>query len=205
MTKLITVVDNFCPEIDAARVSAFESGFGTWAPNKGEVGSSVYEGMSFWGKHSFMLRALAGATGAYPFPNNMFFRITNEATERAYIHSDRMHGTQTCVAYVSKHDEPSGTAFFRHKPTGLTEMPTFEEMKEKGIFDILKADMVNRDPDKWEQLDFVRGIYNRAVIFHAPLFHSRFPDHGIGKTDEEGRMIWACHFNTLNSTGGFSS
>ena len=197
MTKLVTIVDDFCPQIEAVRASALESGFGTWRPNKGEVGSSIYDGMSFWGKHSYLLMSLAGAIAKAPFPNNMFFRVTNEATERAYVHSDRMWGQHTCVAYLSEHAGESGTGFFRHRKTGLVAMPTFEEMKERGIFDELKEDMVSGGEDKWEQLDFVRGIYNRAVIFHAPLFHSRWPKTGIGDTAENGRMVWACHFNTL--------
>jgi hypothetical protein len=197
MKKLFTVVDDFCPQIDAVRASALESGFGTWRPNKGEVGSSIYEGMSFWGRHSLMLHALARAINAAPFPNNMFFRVTNEATEQAYVHSDRMWGEQTCVAYVSQHDAESGTGFFRHRRTGLVSMPTFEQMRELGIFEELKEDMVSGGDDKWEQLDFVRGLYNRAVIFHAPLFHSRSPRHGIGTGAEDGRMVWVTHFNTF--------
>ena len=201
--KLVEIIDNFCPQIDAVRQSALDSGFGTWAPNKGAVGSSIYEGMSFYGKHAYMLKSLGEATGLMPFPNNMFFRVTNTDTERAYVHSDRMWGSRTCVAYLSRHEEDSGTAFFRHRATGLMEMPTFEEMERMGMFELLKKDMVSGTEKEWEQLDYVRGLYNRAVIFHAPLFHSRWPKNGIGNTAESGRMVWACHFNTLTVGGGF--
>ena len=197
MKKAVTIIDGFCSQIDLVRASALESGFGSWRPNRGEVGSSIYDGMSFWGKHSLMLKSLAVAVGAAPFPNNMFFRVTNEDTEKAYVHSDREWGDHTCVAYLSEHETVSGTGFFRHRRTGLAEMPTIEHMKEMGIFEELKEDMVSGGEDKWEQLDFVRGLYNRAVIFHAPLFHSRCPKHGIGTGSEDGRMIWACHFKTF--------
>lgn len=201
--KLFETIDSFCPQIDAVRQSALDSGFGTWAPNKGEVGSSKYDGMSFYGRHSYMLKAIAEHTGLIPFPNNMFFRVTNADTEKAYVHSDCMWGTKTCVAYLSDHKEDSGTGFFRHRATGLVEMPSFEKMKELGIFELLKKDMVEGGEKEWEQLDYVRGLYNRAVIFHAPLFHSRWPKHGIGNTSENGRMVWACHYNTLTPGGGF--
>tara|TARA_R110000868_G_scaffold79664_1_gene226597 strand:+ start:400 stop:1017 length:618 start_codon:yes stop_codon:yes gene_type:complete len=197
MNKLITVIDGFCSRIDEVRKSALESGFGTWAPNRGEVGSSNYEGMNFWGRHSLMLKSLAVAINSAPFPNSVFFRVSNEDTERAYVHSDREWGDTTCVAYLSEHSSVSGTGFFRHRRTGLTVMPTFEEMKELGIFEELKEDMVSGGEDKWEQLDFVRGLYNRAVIFHAPLFHARCPKHGIGNDEVGGRMIWGCHFKTF--------
>jgi hypothetical protein len=143
------VVDNFCSRVDDVRNSAISAGFDTWNPNKGEVGSSVYEGMGFWGHHALMLQSLMRATGGIVVPNSMFFRVTNEGTEKAYIHSDHHTGNFTCVCYLTDHDEESGTSFFKHKRTGLVAMPSFQEMKEQGIFEELKEDMVSRDPDKW--------------------------------------------------------
>lgn len=196
-----TVFDNFCDDPERVRQSAFAAGFDTWNPNKGEVGSSVYAGMGFWGDHALMLRSLMRATNGVVVPNSMFFRATNVGMERAYIHSDREAGNHTCVAYLSDHDEESGTAFFKHKRTGLEAMPSFAEMADAGILDELKADMVSRDPDKWVQTDYVRGAYNRALIFPAPLFHSRFPLEGIGSRVEEGRLVWASHFFKVNTAG----
>lgn len=195
------VVDNFCDEIERVKQSAHAAGFDTWKPNKGEVGSSIYDGMGFWGDHALMLRSLIRAVNNVVVPNTMYFRVTNVGMERAYIHSDRESGNYTCVAYLSEHQEESGTAFYRHKRTGLTEMPSFADMHEAGLLDELKQDMVSRDPDKWDQLDFVRGAYNRALIFNAPLFHSRFPLEGIGNDAESGRLIWASHFYKVGNSG----
>src|SRR4051812_36484497 len=167
------VVDNFCESLDQVRDSAFAAGLDTWNPNKGEVGSSIYEGMGFWGNHALMIEALMRATNGIVVPNSMFFRVTNEGMERAYIHSDRESGNFTCVSYLTDHDEESGTAFFRHKRTGLTSMPSFAEMADMGILEELKEDMVSRDPSRWVEIDRVRGLRNRALIFNAPLFHSR--------------------------------
>ena len=195
------VVDNFCDDIERVKQSAFAAGFDTWNPNKGEVGSSVYYGMGFWGYHALMLRSLIRAVSNVVVPNTMYFRVTNVGMEKAYIHSDRESGNYTCIAYLTDHEEESGTAFFRHKRTGLIEMPSFVEMQATGVMDEIKEDMVSRDPDKWEQLDFVRGAYNRALIFNAPLFHSRFPLEGIGNTFETGRLVWASHFLKVNNLG----
>ena len=195
------VIDGFCDDPERVRKSAFAAGFDTWKPNKGKVGSSVYEGMGFWGDHAPMIRSLTRAVGGVVIPNSMFFRVTNVGMERAYIHSDRHAGAHTCVAYLTEHDEASGTAFYRHKRTGLTEMPTFEEMADMGIEEELKQDMVSRDPAKWEQVDYVRGQYNRALIFTAPQFHSRFPLEGIGDSFDNGRLVWASHFYKLSPTG----
>lgn len=195
MKNSFAVIDDFCENPAAVRQSALDSGFGTWRPNKGEVGSSVYDGMSFWGLHSILLRSLCNVLGRPALPNSMFFRITNLDTEKAYVHSDRESASHTCIVYLSEHEQVSGTGFFRHRGTGLREMPSFEEMKQLGIFDQLKEEMVDGDEKVWEQLDFVRGVYNRALIFEAPLFHARCPKNGIGTSNEEGRMVWACHFN----------
>ena len=201
MITSFQVVDNFCDRMDDVRKSVLAAGFGTWRPNKGEVGSSIYEGMGFWGHHALLLHSLSKAVGGHVFPNSMFFRVTNEGMEKAYIHSDRETGNHTCVAYLSEHKEDSGTAFYMHKRTGLKFMPSFAEMQEKGIFEELKQDMVSRDPDKWVQLDYVKGLYNRALIFQAPLFHSRFPLEGIGSNGEDGRLIWATHFYKQGANG----
>lgn len=199
------VVDNFSivPELIVKEVQ--EAGFSTWLPKKGAVGSSVYDGMGFVGPHAVLLAPLIEAIGQVIVPNSMFFRITNEGYEKAYIHSDRETGNHTAVVYLSEHKEPYGTAFFRHKPTGLTHMPSFSEMAEMGeAGEQLKKDMVSRDPDKWEQLDMVEGKYNRAVIFEAPLFHSRFPVEGIGSNAEEGRLVWVSHFYKLHGDGSLN-
>jgi hypothetical protein len=194
---MITIIDHFTPLIDEVRASALASGFGTWRPNKGEVGSSVYEGMNFWGKHSILLHALTHAMGRPVFPNNMFFRVTNEDTEAAYVHSDRESGDFTCIVYLSDHRECSGTGFYRHRETGMTHMQSFEAMSQDPVsFEKLKREMVNGSDEHWEKLDFVRGIYNRAMIFDAPRFHARYPKHGFASTIEDGRMVWVCHFVT---------
>lgn len=194
------VIDNFLDDPAAVVRSVHAAGFGTWRPEKGEFGSSIYDGMAFWGDHAQLLRALALHEGPV-IPNSMFFRATNVGMERAYIHSDRECGAHTCVVYLSEHDEPSGTAFFRHLPTGLTRMPSIDEMRDMGTVDTFGADMVSRDPDKWEQLDTIRGAYNRAVIFEAPLFHSRFPLEGIGHDADTGRLVWVTHFYHMAPSG----
>ena len=195
------VVDDFCSDIEQVVKSVFDAGFATWLPNKGEVGSSIYEGMGFWGDHARMIRSIVMATGTVIIPNTMFFRNTNKGMEKAYIHSDRETGSHTCIVYLSEHEEKSGTAFYRHIPTGFTKMPSFKEMQEMGILEELKTDMVSRDESKWELLDFVEGKYNRALIFEAPLFHSRYPLEGIGDNAEDGRLIWASHFYRFGSEG----
>lgn len=195
----VLVLDNFSPFANAARQSALDSGFGTWRPNKGEVGSSVYDGMSFWGDHAMLLQPLMHHMGAPVVPNSMFFRVAGAATEAAYVHSDRQHGEYTAVVYLSDHDdEDFGTGFYRNRRTGEQEMRAFDALREDSDeFERLKSEMVKGSPEDWECTSFVRGKFNRAVVFEAPLFHARSPRNGYAETMEEGRMVWVCHFMFL--------
>lgn len=190
------VFDDFVECPDRVRLSSLQAGFGTWRPTKGEVGSSVYDGIGFWGEHSTLLRSLTAAVDRPVYPHSMFFRVTNADTEGAYVHSDREAGDFTAIVYLSKHDEDeSGTGFYQHIETGMTAMPAFAEMaKDPVFFERFKKEMVEGSPEHWKLQHFVPGKYNRALIFDAPLFHARSPKHGFGSTPEDGRMVWACHF-----------
>lgn len=146
--------------------------------------------MNFWGAHSHMLASLSMAMESVVYPNSMFFRVTNENIEPAYVHSDRASGAYTCVAYLTAHPG-SGTAFYQHKASGRHEMPELGEVEET-----LKNDMISADENAWKELQYVPAVYNRAVIFSAPLFHSRVPKTGIGTDAATGRMVWVSHFHT---------
>lgn len=183
---MIRVIDNFCPAYEQA-LSTFEaSGFGSWTPSSHMVGSGKYDGMSFMGDHHVLLYALGMHMGAPILPQTMFARKTDSTMERGYIHSDRASGAFTCVVYLNDPGEESGTAFYRHRETGLQEMP-IEWMADKQR----AQEMVEGKKEVWEQTDFVRGLVNRAVIFNAPLFHSKVPLNGTTK----GRVVWVTHFH----------
>lgn len=199
MRTAFRVIDDFCVDPESVRQSVLDAGIGTWRPEQGAIGSSVYEGMGFWGQHSKMVASLTVAMGCAVFPNAMFFRVTRPGMERAYIHSDRDTGAYTCVCYLSEHDEEFGTAFYRHKGTGLAEMPPVADIVNTPHFADLQHDITEGDEKEWERLDWVRGRFNRAVIFHAPLFHSRLPLNGIGTNNKDSRMVWACHFHTAQT------
>lgn len=190
------VIDDFSPYADAARASVLTAGVGTWKPSRGEVGSSNYDGMGFWGNHAMLMGPLMQHMQSPVIPNSMFFRVTNADTEAAYVHSDRESGDFSCIAYLSDHgDAESGTAFYRHRRTGMTSMPSFKELRAAPeLFETLKSEMVEGSDEHWERIEFVQGRFNRAVVFAAPLFHSRVPRHGFGSTPEEGRLIWCTHF-----------
>lgn len=192
---MITILDNLftSEDLEKLRESAIQGGFGTWTPPTSLMGSGNYEGMAYKGDHLPLHKTLSFAMGRSVYPNLSFFRILTEATEKRYIHSDRNEGDYTCIVYLSDHKDISGTEFYRHKSTGRTEMPSIEEMKSSKELEVMSKDMTE-DENAWERTDFCRGLYGRMLIFSAPLFHGRFPLHGIGTKPTDTRMIWVCHF-----------
>lgn len=188
---MIQIIDNFCPNIDAVRDSFDAAGYGTWKPNSAKVGSGKYDGMSFLGEGHWIVASIIQHLGCPIVPNSMFARLTNKDTEKAYIHSDRSAGNFTCIVYLSDHEDYSGTAFYRHRETGLLEMP-LEWMDEPQR----AKEMVDGKEEVFERLDLVRGLYNRALIFSAPLFHSRYPLQGVNETED--RKVFVCHFNLMS-------
>lgn len=190
---MIRIVDDFCSEIDSVRESALRAGFGNWDPDDGYG----FSGIGFWGDHAPMVQSLARSFGGPVYPNGMFFRLTSN--DSGSVHTDKDLGHFSCVAYLSSHEEGvSGTAFYRHRETGYRQMPTLGDTpEERSLESRLVEDM--RSEDRWEELDFVRGLYNRAVIFPAARFHARrfrrYPKSENSVSEEEGRMVWTCHFH----------
>lgn len=87
-----------------------------------------------------------------------------------YIHADRAVAKYAFVLCLSEPDCSSGTAFWTHKETGLSALPV---PTPPDLFQLLDADLT--DETKWRQTGFVESKENRAVIFDAAMFHSRWP------------------------------
>lgn len=203
---MIQIIDNFLSEENAEKLrdSAIAGGIGTWRPPSSEVGSGKYDGMSFVADHALAVHALTAHLGKPILPNLMFVRLTQKDTEKAYVHSDREHGSFTSIIYLSEHPgKESGTGFYRHRATNMTRMPSFAEMKERPeFFERIKREMVEGDESVWELVDFCSGAFGKALIFDAPLFHARHPKNGFGDTAEEARIVHVVHFNIINPLNG---
>ena len=190
---MIIFQDNVLPadQLRVIKQSAIQAGFGTWAPPSHTYGTSAYRNMGWKGYHAPIHIAISSVMGRPAYPGSSFFRILTEDEDIRLIHSDRMDGDFTAITYLSDHEEVSGTAFYRHKETGLLEMPEFEKLTPEEV-EYWSKDF--KDDSKWEQTHFVRGDMGRMLVFSAPLFHARVPNRGIGTTPEDARMIHVCHF-----------
>jgi len=97
------------------------------------------------------------------------------------------------VIYLSKdHPNVDGTVFWKHKRTGLEEMPrSVEGLAKYGwrsnddIRRFLETDGV--DQSKWEKTLSVPYKYNRMVLFRPWLFHS--PGDAFGDSIHTSRIV----------------
>jgi hypothetical protein len=193
---MLRVFDDFLPNPELVRQSALRAGFGTWSPHQGDIGASFYSGVSFWGDHASLFKALHQRIGQI-IPSSMFFRITNPSMEHALIHSDREYGDYTAIVYMSPTHPNSGTAFYKHRETGMVNMPPLDELMASPLFSKLRQQMLDAREDDWDAYEFVEGTFNRCLIFDAPKIHCRIPKVGYGTDENDSRMVWVCHFGIV--------
>lgn len=129
-------------------------------------------------------------------------RFTTETdTSKQTIHFD--YGEDIAwagVIYLQKEhpkDIP-GTEFWKHKRTGLEEIPrTLEGIQKYGWngVDDLKdfLDTEGNDYSLWERTMVIPYKYNRLILFRPWLFHS--PGVGFGKSKETARMVQTLFFS----------
>lgn len=109
------------------------------------------------------------------------------------IHTDVGWGTHALVYYLS--DGNSGTAFWKHRATGMTNLSPIDNK----TFIKVRKDWA--DISKWEQIDFVPMKFNRAVMYDSTLFHSRYPFEAFGTCLEDCRLVLVAFFTPESSNG----
>jgi hypothetical protein len=122
-------------------------------------------------------------------------RFTKEGDPyKQNIHFDGGFDTKwSGVVYLSKnHPNVDGTAFWKHKKSGLEEIPRTEAGLAKvglnsreGIKNLLEKDGI--DETQWEKTLAVPYRYNRLVLFRPWLFHS--PGVAWGNTLQTSRIV----------------
>jgi len=115
-------------------------------------------------------------------------------TFRQHIHFDGGVRTKWAgVVYLSRRHPPvEGTSFWRHKRTGLEQMPrTVEEMRSHGwhsnedIRHFLEIEGI--DETLWDKTLTIPYKYNRLVMFRPWVFHS--PGPAFGDSYDDSRII----------------
>jgi hypothetical protein len=172
--KDLIVFNDVLPDPHGYREIALASDFKDFKFNEDET----YCGIGLAG-HLLALPKWITAKFPQLTPKVSFFRKSPVGQiEPAYIHADYSMGDWTAILYLNENPpDGDGTTFWKHKDRGFTEVG--EGFDGSADFN---------DQSKWERWCHVAGLFNRAVLFRAPLFHSRgiFENYGNG---HQARLI----------------
>lgn len=154
---------------------------------KEEQHESVFNAMS-----NIIQSAGGNITNWSDMTYNGCFNLCNKDAH-TWIHADTGN-TWASVVYLTP-DAPSnaGTGIFKHKATGLDQVPT----DANGNIDEDKLAFIYKDANdwsKWEMTDYVANKFNRLVVYRGKLFHTAINYFGNDFTD--GRMHQTFFFNT---------
>lgn len=132
------------------------------------------------------------------------FRIMlKETGSRLKVHIDG-HSDWTGVLYLNVPEScEGGTAFYRHKRTGLEGPANELQLNGLGFSNWNDLEQTIIEPDTmdasaWEETLFVGMKYNRLVLFKGnELFHCH--THSFGSNKRDGRMTQNFFFNEAQS------
>jgi hypothetical protein len=190
MTRQLIVVDNFYSNPEAMRKRALNMDFpstgyfpgrrtaplmppGVQATLEGLVGSRMTRWTNFHGSFQYTLE-----------------------NHSSWVHFDEAHWSG--LVYLTP-DAPldSGTRFYQHVETRLTEMPTEDDAKRLGVAnaDVLKAllDDDKRNYSAWKVVDQVGNRFNRLLLFRGVRYHQSA--EYFGTTLENGRLFQTFFFD----------
>jgi hypothetical protein len=134
-----------------------------------------------------IIQKLSDIVGRDPENITMFMRRSPLGVPVPHIaHTDNSMGKYSLMLYLFERQD-SGTAFIRHRSTGIMYAPESEE-----FLSIVRADQNNTS--KWEVVDMADAKENRAVIFDAGKFHCAMPIGGFGE-GAEARTVLTVFFS----------
>jgi hypothetical protein len=196
------VIDDFYKNPQAVRELAQSAEYA----KKGELSKNVAGIESLLPYFSYkIVEKFENAIGAkidVDLAHNAFgrFRLGLEKdTRRTRVHYDNTDWT--AVIYLT--EAPfcqGGTAFFRHKETGLISPPSAETLKKMGwTKETFDRDLVMKDSldgSKWEITKICPMKFNRCVLLRgAKYFHGS--DQLFGSSFADGRLTQNFFFNEV--------
>lgn len=117
----------------------------------------------------------------------MFMRRSPKGVDVPHIaHHDLVMGAYSLMLYLNDNDE-AGTAFIRHKETGMCYAP-----ESPAFLKIAQHDQ--NLPTEWAILEMIKMKENRVVIFDAGVFHCAMPIGGFGQ-GADSRTVLTCFFS----------
>ena len=132
------------------------------------------------------------------FANGVFFSAlaSGPLAERVGVHADMPVNEMVLLVYLTPNAPlDSGTSFWRHRRTGLTSWPTERDAKRLGTTRRALGERLERDSkvlNRWEEIDRVGNVFNRALLFQGGVLHSA--TRHFGCTIGQGRLYQMFHF-----------
>lgn len=196
----LIIVDNFYSDPEAVRRLALSAEYKdvTQLNYPGYQSLKTYNSESLQKKFTDILRRnLDVDPSRHTFGK---FRIMlKETGSRLKVHLDGL-SDWTGLIYLNTPDScEGGTAFYRHRPTGLDGKISKEKTQELGYdcWEDLERSIIEPDtlrPEAWEETMFVGMKFNRLVLFKGnELFHCH--THSFGQNKSDGRMTQNFFFN----------
>jgi len=197
------VIDDFLPDFDLVKSFIADVEYGDY-----EMEGKHYTGV---GQVTLPVKALIERRlGPVKIKANHLRMARSDTPLTHYIHTDNYGTALGMVLCLQAPDCPSGTAFWRHKETGLdrlelpdtkTVLDSEELCSDAAIvarwrrFSYFNEAIQNED--EWEMTELVESVENRAVIFETNRFHSRWPKDMPIALGEKPRIVCTVFFDKL--------
>lgn len=200
LSQKFIIVDDFYKDPDSVReIALAESKENS---TQGNYAGVMTDARYFNEQHFEMFSHLCGFPIKFGTQFTGKFRFTKEGELGTQdIHFDAGDGNTIWagVVYLTpNNDGTEGTIFWKHKETGLEDIPmTLEGIQQygwNGIDDLkvfLETDGVEHS--KWDKVLTIPYRYNRLVLFRPWKFHS--PGAGFGDTIETARLVQLFFFS----------
>jgi len=115
------------------------------------------------------------------------------ARDRSWIHVDQTTSWAGVLYLTPNAPVSSGTGLFKHKLTGWTTEPYFDNGEvNQNLKDLMYMDAW--DMTKWEMHTMVGNMFNRLVLYKANQWHQSLDYFGNDIVD--GRLFMTFFFNT---------
>jgi len=188
------IVDNFLENPDRVRDSALSSAIDTVGNFPGFRSDPADDGYSNYVKNKIETilnakiiewdKCLNYYTNTIEEQATTRFQICLEGT-KSWIHTDVVEWTGILYLTPGAPTE-SGTAIYRHKPTGV-----YKQEKD--------AEMLEDDDSSWEVISVIGNVYNRLALFKGNLYHKSLLS-GFGHDKYSARLTQVFFFNTSRTS-----
>lgn len=191
----VQVIDNFLPDPEAYRTAALEQTFGAVEGLDGHK----YEGVCVQPKEIFE-KFLAEHLKRPVKVEHTFYRLALQAGSDDGVHVDNDYSPFAFVLFLNHKEHcRGGTAFWRHRFYGWTELPTEREIEGQNLDPQIVHTQLHQERSNiaaWERIHVAKMKFNRAILFPTQQFHSRWPFAGFGGVKESGRLAAVGFFRT---------